>query len=252
MELRHEPRHWIARADAAVARGDLTSAIEALQRCASLYAARGDDDSSLDREQGETCRRLAILLSEAGKVPEAIQAYQEAADSFGRVPGAEDEARACAREILAGVRRLWEQPRDRLYLLIARLEREERQLSLEEGSEQRRADLLFRIGTILQRRDRFSDAEPPYLQALTLYDEAAEAELKRAECHQRLAGLYHHELGRLDAAADHYEAAIRLFREHEPLSEGEQMNRALCEMLLDELVSLKADGLKAEGIDKHC
>lgn len=224
-------------AEAALARGDRATAIERLRRAASLYAAL-DAAGADDLARAQVCRLLADLLAEADRLPEAMQAYQEAADAFGRVPGAEGEAQVCARRIVEGVKRLWQQPQERLYLLIARHEREQRQLAETPGTESAQADCAFHIATILHRRDRFSEAAQRYREALTLYERAPCTGLQQAACHHRLAGLFHYELPDHPRAAAHYEQAIRLYGAFEPLSEGEQMNRVLCEWMLRELNSL--------------
>src|SRR5207244_902086 len=143
--------------------------IQALMRQISVLAASEALTEESVRAQADTCRRLAERLEDAGRLPEALQAYQEATDAYGRIPGAEPQAAACARRIVEGVRDLWKRPEERLYLLIARIEREQRQLALVPDSEARQADCAFRIGTIFQRRDRFVEAESSYLKALDLY-----------------------------------------------------------------------------------
>jgi tetratricopeptide (TPR) repeat protein len=150
----------------------------------------------------------------------------------------EEDARECARRLLDVVRGLWGHPESRLYLLVAQHDRELRRLAAAPGTETVRARIEFRIATILQRRDRFAEAADRYEKARGLFAASAATGLDTAVCHQRLAGLYHHELGDPAMAATHYKAAIALFRRHEPVSEGTQMNRVLCEQLLAAVRSL--------------
>ena len=225
-------------AEMAAGAGEHSRAIRVLQDAASLASNSKAPDSELDRLHGDICRRLAGLLAEEDRLPESMQAYQEAADSYGRVPGAESEASFCARKIVRGVKDMWRRP-DRLYLLIARIDRKRRQLEERPGAETEQADLTFKSATILQRRDRFQDAAIRYSEALELYLCGEETWMKRALCHHRLGGLYQYELESLDKAAEHYREAVRLYAEHEPEVEGEQMNRALCEELLSNLLAAR-------------
>jgi tetratricopeptide (TPR) repeat protein len=227
---------WRDQGERAVRSGDLPVAIESLQRAASILAVVDNAEEPDDRARAEVCRLLADTLMEDGRVPAAMQAYQEAADAYGRL-NAEAEAHDCAQRILAGVRMLRRDPTQRLDLLIARHDRELRQLAETPGTEGERADRTFHMGTVLHRRDRFHGAEIRYRASLDLYRQAPETELKQAACHQRLADLYHHELENDERAAEHYREAIRLYGEFEPLSEGHQMNRELCEWLLAALSS---------------
>jgi len=230
-----EAAEWRQRAEKACAAGDDAAAIECLRRAVSLYAALDAGEQPDDLAHAQVCHLLADLLTVAGRLPEAVQAYQEAADAYGRVPGAEADAQTCARRIVEGVRALWQQPQERLYLLIARYERQQRQLAETPGTEAAQGDCAFQAATILHRRDRFEEAARRYAESLTLYEHAPDTGLQQAACHQRLAGLYHYELPDRCRAADHYRQAIRLYELYEPLSEGEQMNRTLCQWLLNEV-----------------
>jgi tetratricopeptide (TPR) repeat protein len=229
--------NWRKQGERAARSGDLAVAVESLQRAASLLAAPEEGEGPDDRSRAEVCRLLADMLMEEGRVPAAMQAYQEAADAFGRLPGAEAEAHDCAQRILSGVRLLRRDPLQRLDLLIARYERELRQLAETPGTEMEQADLSFHTATVFHRRDRFQEAERWYRRSLDLYSNAPESHLKQSACHQRLADLYHHELGDDERAAEHYREAIALYAEYEPESEGHQMNRELCEWLLAGLAS---------------
>ncbi len=213
-------------------RGNLGEAVADLQAAAVVYAAVEEPDEAITRARADCCRTLAETLIEADRLPEAMQAYQEAVDAYGRLPDAEADARECARLIVLGVRGLFRRPEERLDLLIARYDRDLRQLAAREGAEAERAAMLFQLGTILQRRDRFTPSAERYTAALDLYARLPGEELQVASCHFRLAGLYHHELDQPARARRHYEDAIRLFALHEPLADGEQTNRVLCEMLL--------------------
>jgi tetratricopeptide (TPR) repeat protein len=226
---------WRRRAETAQRNGDTETAIRYLRQAAALFAAQGADELSDDRFRAEVNRQLAELLAGMGRLPEAMQAYQEAADAYGRVPGAEADAQACARRIVEGVRALRKKPKERLYLLIARYEREQRRLAAIPGTEREQAECVFHMATILQRRDRFADAVKRYEEALRFYEQAAGTGLQQAACHHRLADLFRYELPDYSRAGHHYRAAIRLYAAFEPLSEGEQMNRILCEWLLREL-----------------
>jgi len=218
--------------------GDLGSAITMYQRAVSLLAALHEGEFQDDESRASVCRMLGDALVESGRIPEAMQAYQEALDACGRLPDGGADSAALAQIILDGVRSLWSHPQDRLLLLVARLEREQRQIAECSDSFMEQAECAFRIATILHRRDRFEDAAKRYLEAVRLFEPAPESEMRRALCHQRIAGLYQHELADPEFAAHHYDAAIRLYREHEPMSEGHQMDRELCEELRGSLEGL--------------
>ena len=224
----------LRRAETAAAAGARPEAILILQRAAAIATVPGSSDQA--RLHADLCRRLAHFLTEEDRLPEAMQALQEAVDHYGRVPGAEADAAECAREIVAGVRRMWGRP-DRLYLLIARLDREQRQLAVRPRTESAQAELLFKTATILHRRDRFDDALERYRRALILYQTSEDAGEAQALCHHRMAGLCQYELGLPDEAESHYREAIRLYARWEAEWEGEQMNRSLCEELLRNLLS---------------
>ncbi|HSV72253.1 MAG TPA: tetratricopeptide repeat protein [Chthonomonadales bacterium] len=215
-----------ARADADAA------AIESLHVAVAALAIAAADDPALVRPHAVACHRLAERLAAADRVPEAAQAFQEAADAYARLPDGDAEARDCARAVVDRVRSLWRRPEQRLMLLVTRHDRDIRRLEQQAGSEAERARIAFHLGTILQRCDRFAIAAARYAQALSLYQAVPGADLDVAACHQRLAGLFHHELHDRESAKRHYRAAIELYRAHEPAAEGEQMERALCEELL--------------------
>ena len=143
-------------ADSRKGSGDAAGAVDALQRAAAWHAGQIDAEDHNDTEYADVCSRLAELLVTLDRLPEAIQSYQEAVDACVRA-GDDVNSGRFAREILALTRQLWQRPEDRLYLLIARMEREIRQLEESEGTQRARADFRVRIGTILQRRDRFAD-----------------------------------------------------------------------------------------------
>src|SRR5436190_21787909 len=126
MDHSDEIRSEVRKAESVFAAGDRTQAVEILQRAAARLSAAAPS-VELDRLHGDICRRLADLLLAEGRPAEAMQALQEAVDSYARVPGAESDGKECARRIVAGVRGMWRSP-DRLLLLIARLDRECRQL----------------------------------------------------------------------------------------------------------------------------
>src|SRR5262249_24176423 len=94
---REEADAWRKKAQKALDGGDPETAIACLRRAAALYKALEETETADAWPHAETCRRLRDLLAEAGNLPEAMQAYQEAADAYGRVPGAEAEAQECAR-----------------------------------------------------------------------------------------------------------------------------------------------------------
>jgi tetratricopeptide (TPR) repeat protein len=236
------PDEWARRAEEALIRGDRSTAIAWLRRAVPLYAANGPEASADGLAAwAAACKLLADLLAADGRAPEAMQAYQEAADVYARVPGAEALADECAKRIVSGVKKIWRMPEQRLYLLIARHEREVRQLAASPDTEAAQGDRTFHIATILQRAGRFADAAGWLSRAVALYAAAPGTALKQAVCHHRLAGLHHHELGRPELARQHYREAIHLYAALETPSEGEQMNRALCEWLLADLERNEAE-----------
>lgn len=186
----------------------------------------------LSRAHAEDCRLLAGLLLRLGRRAEAAQALQEATDAFRGLPDGAAEAGCCTREVLAVIRSMWEHPHERLYLLIARHDRELRRLAMAPDTELERARIAFRVGTILQRRDRFVEAAVRYRSALELYRRVEGAGLSVAECHLRIGGLCHHELKIQGEARRHYLAAAALYAECAPQSEDARMNHALCLDLL--------------------
>lgn len=214
-----------------------TAAENALRQLES-NSARADLD--LRRAHAAACREFGDLLTEVESYPEAAKIYQEATDLYSQIGDAESEteARACARKVLASVAALRAHPQERLYLLIAHYERQQRQLEIEAGTEAQQADCCVRMARVFQRRERPQEAVPRYLEALRLYSQAEPTEeilLACAECHHRIATLQSLYLNDLPAAAQHYRTAIALYSEHEPIVYGEQSARALCEQALSEI-----------------
>ncbi|MGC8668422.1 MAG: tetratricopeptide repeat protein [Chthonomonadales bacterium] len=232
MAKKKDPSELCAMALADLGAGRKQLAIRRLQRAAVLYALLEAEGQGEPARHAEACRLLAEVLRDEGRLPEALQALQEAADALAHVPGAEDQVDGFARDIVQGANLLRSDPQQRLYLLVAHLEREQRRLAEVPGSLRDRGDCAFRIGTLLHRRDRFAEAERRYREALRLYRHAEGTEMQQAECHRRLAGLYQYELADTKRAVHHYREAIRLFAEHEAPWEGHQVNRELCEELL--------------------
>ena len=222
----------IRAAHSVFAAGGAPLAVVTLQAAAVMLAAIEEPKAALIRGRADCCRLLADILVEEDRWPEAMQAYQEAADAYGRLPECEADAQECARRIVQGVRELRRRPAERLNLLVARYDRDLRQLAAREGTALDRAEMLFRLATLLQRRDRFQEARDRYAAAVELLEGEEGAELRLAMCHFRLAGLYHHELPSAPLAQKHYQEAIRLFALFEPITDGEQPNRVVCEMLL--------------------
>src|SRR5205807_1056569 len=95
----------------------------------------------------------------------------EAADVYARVGGseAEREARVCAHKIMDVIAALRAHPQDRLFLLIARYERQMQQLALEADTQERQAECAVHIARIFQRRERPQAAVARYEEALALY-----------------------------------------------------------------------------------
>jgi tetratricopeptide (TPR) repeat protein len=215
--------------------GDFEGAVNVLRRAADLL--RGFDPEAPDadraRARGEVCGKLGELLWEE-HLPAAVQAFQDAADAYGQAEHTEKSV-ACARKVVEGVRLLRHRPAERLDLLIARFDRDLRELSEQPETEGLRAQLEFKVATVLQRRDRFREAADRYHHSLELYQSVEEGELGQAGCHHRLGDLYHRELRDDGLALSHYRRAISLYSEFEPASEGEQMNRVLCEWHIGEI-----------------
>jgi tetratricopeptide (TPR) repeat protein len=230
--------------------GDHERVIRALRRAADLLrpallsskvpetddsadAPDAPDAAEKAHARGEVCDRLGALLWEE-QLPEAVQAYQEAADAFGQATD-EERSVASARKVVEGVRMLRHRPLERLDLLIARYDRDLRELAEMPDSDVQLAELEFKVGTVLQRRDRFSDAAERYRKSLSHFRRVEGEELGQAACHHRLGDLYNRELLDDSQALAHYRQAVALYAQHEPASEGEQMNRGLCEWHLREV-----------------
>lgn len=232
MARKRDPFELHALAMADLAGGRMHIGVRRLQRAVALYALRQEAGTGDAASYADACLLLAGLLKADGQLPEALQALQEAADALANVPGSENRANAVARDLVEGTNVLKSEPEQRLYLLVAHLEREQRRLAELPGSLRDRGDCAFRIGTMLHRRERWAEAERRYKEALRLYRHANGAWMQQAECHRRLATLYQYDLADAAKAARHYREAIRLFAAYEAPWEGHQINRELCEELL--------------------
>jgi tetratricopeptide (TPR) repeat protein len=234
--------------------GARPEALVALRQAVLLYAAADDAeagsaaDRTLRRARADACQRCGDCLAECGEHAEAANVYQEATDLYRQIGdvAAEGEAAACAHKIMESVDALRARPQERLYLLIARYERQQRQLTLQSGTAAQQAQCCMQIARIFQRRERPEEAIARYREALSLYaraTQAAENLLACAECHHRMATLLAHDTGDLRSAVRHYRQAIALYTAHEPPVYGVQESRTLCERALAETeAALNADG----------
>ena len=237
----------VAEAKRQHALGSLSEAVVALRSAVVLYAEAEESLGDSTREKAllalrwaraDTCQLCGDYLMESEAFAEAVTIYQEATDTYSRIAGAEQEASVCARKLLAGVTALRARPHERLYLMTAQYERQQRQLALHSGTEAEQAECLVRIARVFQRRERPQEAVQHYLEALALYSQAAPTEelpLAVAECHHRLATILNYALHDDTAALAHYQEAITLYTLHEPLVYGVQESRLLCERASTEL-----------------
>jgi len=247
----------VAEAQRLHAQGAQQAALERARRAVLLYAAADTiphpenappEAVSLWRLRAAACRLCGDYLVEAGHVPEAAAVYQEAVDLYHRIgdPQAQQEARACAHQVVEMVDSLREQPQTRLYLLIAHYERRQRQVALDPGTEQIQAELSVQIARVFERRERYAEAIERYREALELYaraEQTPEVLLGCAECHHRLATVLSISRRGLPEAAEHYRQAISLYTLHEPSVFGVQSSRAYCQRALQEtLRRLAAEG----------
>ena len=158
------------------------------------------------------------------------------------------EREECARKALASVAALRANPSDRLYLLIARYERQQQQLAMQAGTWAQQAECCLHVAQIFLRRDRPAEAFHRFAEALALYERAEPTLptlLAQAECHHRmghlLANVLLDEPNPVPRAAAHYEQAIALYRAHEPEIGGVQPDLALCERALRDLKRMIPD-----------
>jgi hypothetical protein len=221
---------------------------EAVLRYAEAYRMAEEDGQgvpvALTRARAHACQQCGDVLMRLARHPEAANVFQEAADLYGQLSGLTDRAGAqeCARKALASVAALRANPSDRLYLLIARYERQLLQLAMQSGTLAQQAECCLHIAQIFLRRDRPAEAFRRFAEGLALYQRAEPTEaalLAQAECHHRLGSLLANVLldepNPVHRAAAHYEQAIDLYRVYEPEIYGVQENRALCERALHDL-----------------
>lgn len=237
MEHLTEGQTWREKARAASDRGDRPAELEALIRCVAHIALADEDSTSTIQARGEANRRLADLLADGGDWPGAMPAYQEAADAFGRLPGFDEQARECARRIRDGVRALRLRPDDRLFILIARYERDLRNLEVQTGAEKERADCLVHIATILHRCERYNDAAVRFEEALALYCKVDETGLERARTAKMLGDIYFGPLEDDIRAFRYYRQADREFAHEEDLVEADWFARQECGRRLRDLAT---------------
>ena len=223
----------------------------------------GSVPTVLTRARADACRQYGDALARQEQHADAANIFQEAADLYGQLSAPTDReyARECARKALAAIAALRNDPRSRLYLLIARYVRQQQQLALRPGTWAQQADCCLHIAQILLRRDRPEEACARYMEALELYGQAEQAEvtqdgpsqkevqktqyeavaLAQAECHHRLGNLLANVLidepDRINRALAHYNAAIVLYQSHDSHAQGKQEDLLLC-------VSARADLLR--------
>ena len=226
----------------------MPEALDSVRRAVLLYAAadttedlEGGDPAGVPmwRVRAAACRLCGDYLVEAGQYPEAAAIYQEAVDLYHQIGDreAEQDARTCAHKVVEIVDSLHDHPKERLYLLIAHYERQQRQVALEPETERLQAEYSVQMARIFERRERFSEALDRYGEALDLYaraEQIPEALLGCAECHHRMAAILSYSGQDLPAAAEHYREAIALYTLHEPSVFGAQTSRDFCVRALNE------------------
>jgi tetratricopeptide (TPR) repeat protein len=173
---------WRQKAEEARQAGDAAVEIDSLRHAAALYASlrmpaeEADEKEPIeptnDRAHAEVCARLGERLWQQERLPEAIQAYQEATDAYGRVPAAEQNVAECAQKVREGINVLRNNPKDRLYLLIATHERRQRQYAEQLGTEKQQGDCAYQIASIFKRRERQTEAVERFEEALGLFRRA--------------------------------------------------------------------------------
>ncbi len=231
---------WLDQARLARQHSDRVDEAEALRRSVAHLALAEIEGEAL-RGRAAASHRLADLLAEDGIWPEAMQAYQEAADAYGLLPNYGSEAAECARRIRDGVRALRSRPYDRLYLLTARYEREIRSLEVQADTEKERGDRAFHIAEILHRRERHLEAVSRYEEALGLYAQAVETELEQAHCCKKLGDLFFGPLEDDVRAFSCYRRAERLFDLMEFLPELDERSRYECTRRIRDLATDLSD-----------
>jgi hypothetical protein len=259
--LRQEAENLTAEATHLLEQDARQEALAALRRAMLLYAevdrqTQAEDQPSPLRRyvRAETCERYADGLTTAEEYAEAANIYQEASDLYGGSGGDEGEqgARRCAHKALESVAALRARPQDRLYLLIAHYDRQQRQLALQADTEERQGDCCVHIAGIFQRRDRPRESVARYQEALTLYGRAPQTPavlLAIAACHHRVAGLMANALDDLPGAVQHYRAAITLYAAHETAVYGVQQEHALCVRALTDVERLLESRPRETSID---
>jgi tetratricopeptide (TPR) repeat protein len=225
---------WRERAQTA---GDRAAETDALRQSVAHFALAVEEDESAVAELAGASRRLADILADDDQWPEAMQAYQEATDAFGRMEGHEEDAASCARRIQDGVRALRYRPAERLLLLTARYERELRSLEVQPGTEKQQGACVHHIATILHRCGRHRDAALRYEEAIRLFDRAEEAGLEHARTAKRLGDLYFGPLEDEVLAFRYYRRAERGFSLEEELSESDWLAQDECKRRLRELAT---------------
>jgi tetratricopeptide (TPR) repeat protein len=210
---------------------------DALRHSVAHFALAMEEGETAVSELAGASRRLADILAEEGRWPEAMQAYQEATDAFGRLDGHEEDAAECARRVSEGVHALRTRPQDRLYLLTARYERELRNLEAQPGTEKEQGDCVHHIATILHRCGRHRDAAARYEEALALYGRAASANLELAHTSKRLGDLFFGPLEDEVLAFRYYRRAERGFSREDELGESDWIAQEECTRRLRELAT---------------
>ena len=137
------------------------------------------------------CSHLGDLLWDS-RLPEAVQFFQEAVDAY-EVASHQARSTACAKRVVE-VSTLRRRPTERLDLLLTQYDRQISEIAENDDLEGVRADLQFKVATILQRRDRFAEAVERYRATLSLLRGIEGVQLLQAACHHRLGDLYHREL----------------------------------------------------------
>ncbi len=192
--------------------GQEMESIQTLRNAVSILHALEEKTELMQQLYAANSLKLAKMLSDADRIPEAVAYFQAATDTYN-VLGDSDAASTAAKGVLNCVSQLRNRPADRIFLLVAKYERQIAELSITPNMEVDCAKICHHVANILQRRNRYNESATWFLQELDYLSGAEisdEIIFSRAQAHNELGKLNFEYLRDPGLALEHYERAIVL------------------------------------------
>ena len=214
METLPKIEYLIKHSDQLSVSGNRLEAAESLRNAVSLLKAIELKSSEVEVLYAQSAVKLAEMLVELDRIPDAVVYFQEATDAYAAA-GDSQQAAVITKKVLQTVASLRKRPGEGIFLLVAKYERQLDQLALTADTEVQRSKICHHVAELLKRRGRYKESSTWYLQELEFL-----ATTEVAEDHKFERAIAHFELGTLNVdflqdpvlALEHLNRAIILYQ----------------------------------------